>query len=244
MGRPQRLIGRDRDDERAARARDPSQLAQGAPVVGGVLETSRQVTRSNDCVGEGHALDGAEPGRVAAAARRGHRARVRIDADHGAAPAQLVEHPARSAARIEDPGVGGEPDAIELGMQDAPAAPVPPMALVAGEDGVDLAAVHHALAGRDESRYRVPGGTPRSVRPTSVECAIAQRRTGAQGTAARGEQVPRPSSDVAHVAPATRRASSAGLSSGWPPTLVRTSAGRPSRTTSWLVLKTVELATS
>ena len=146
MGGPQRLVGRYGDDERAARTRDPPQLAQRAPVVRGVLDDVEAGDEVERRIGEGHALDCAAARRMAAEARRGHGAGVGVDPDHHPASAQVVEHASRSAARIEDPGVRGQLHAIELGMQHAPSAPVPPMALVAGEDGVDLAAVHHALA--------------------------------------------------------------------------------------------------
>ena len=193
MSRPQRLIGRDRDDERAAWARDPSQLARVRRSSGVCSMTSRQVTRSNDCVGEGHVLDGAEPGRVAAAARRGHR-RVRIDADHGPArrAARRACGPIRSR-RIEDPGVGTSPtrssSACRTRRRPRYRRWLSSPARMASISLRSITPSRVATRTGTESRAAPRG----AVRPTSVECAVAQRRTGAQGTAARGEQVPRPS---------------------------------------------------
>jgi hypothetical protein len=133
----------------SARPRDAAKLAQCAAVVGRVLDDVEAGDEVELRVGERQLLDDRLADvLVPARARHGDRVGARVDAARVPVVTQHLEVPPRATAGIEDaaPVVVVE-EAVELCSHDPAPAAVPPVALVGGEHGLELAGDHGASLG-------------------------------------------------------------------------------------------------
>ena len=170
VARPQRLVGGHGHEQPAAGPCHPPELNQSGDVVGDVLDHVEAGDEVKRGVVPGKFLEPPDP-HLAQAAPAGQLGRVgvELDATHLAAVVhELHQGAPRAAPGVEHVRPHRQRQAIQLGADDAPAAPVPPVVLVDGERRF-----HHRLVHERAGWWQIQATATGSF---SGACAPGSRR--------------------------------------------------------------------
>ena len=158
VDRPERLVGGNGHEQKAARPADAAQLHERGAIVGRVLDHVEAGDQVKAVLRPRQLLEPPDRDlRDPASARELSRVAVKLDPGHLAVIDELLERAARPAAGVEHPRPRRQRQPIELGPDDPPPAAVPPMVVIDLQRRLHQLLVHRSLMLSAVRRRQRPG---------------------------------------------------------------------------------------